>query len=148
MAGRGRARSAEIERARQLLAAGRHAEAHELLVRLTRAAPGDAVAWSLLGQLLQDASRFAEAADALARAVALDPHDVPALTALANARIGLGRPEQALEAFSRSVAANRRRVPPLASPHASFAVFLLRLNRIREAREQLRLASPSEPMIR
>jgi tetratricopeptide (TPR) repeat protein len=139
----------EVDRARRLVAAGRHAEARELLMRLTRVTPKDASAWSLLGRLYQDSSRFAEAAEALERAVALDPHDVPALTARANARIGLGRPTQAREAFERSVAANRRRTPPLASAHASFAVFLLRLNRVSEAREQLRLAlaiAPDDPV--
>ena len=138
-----------VDRARRLVAAGRDAEARELLVRLIWVTFVDAAVWSLLGRLYQDSSRFAEAAEALERAVALDSQDVPALTALANARIGLGRWEQALEAFERSVAANRRRTPPLGSAHASFAVFLLRLNRVSEAREQLRLASaiaPSDPV--
>jgi tetratricopeptide (TPR) repeat protein len=130
--------------------AGRRAEAEQSLRRLTGLAPSDASTWSLLGQLYQDSSRFAEAAEALERALALDPGDVPALTALANARVGLGRAAEALEAFQRSVAANRLRPRPLASAHGSFAVFLLRLNRVDEAREQLRLAraiAPDDPMV-
>jgi tetratricopeptide (TPR) repeat protein len=129
--------------------AGGKTEAEQSLRRLTALAPSDAAAWSLLGRLYQDSSRFAEAADALERALTLDPHDVPALTALANARVGLGREAEALDAFRRSLEANRRRSAPLASAHGSFAVFLLRLNRVEEAREQLRLAraiTPDDPM--
>jgi Flp pilus assembly protein TadD len=133
-------REPELERARRLIEAGAKREAERVLRRLTALSPSDAPAWSLLGRLYQDSSRFAEAADALERALAIDAQDVPALTALANARVGLGRPAEALEAFERSVQANRRRSTPLASAHGSFAVFLLRLDRVAEAREQLRLA--------
>jgi tetratricopeptide (TPR) repeat protein len=133
-------REPELERARRLIEAGAKREAERVLRRLTALSPSDAPAWSLLGRLYQDSSRFAEAADALERALAIDAQDVPALTALANARVGLGRPAEALEAFERSIQANRRRSTPLASAHGSFAVFLLRLDRVAEAREQLRLA--------
>ncbi len=125
--------------------AGATREAEDALRRLTALDPASPAAWSLLGRLYQDASRYAEAASALERAVALDAHDVPALTALANARVGLGRHEEALEAFERAVRVNRRGPAPLASAHGSFAVFLLRLDRVDEAREQIRLAQAIAP---
>ena len=138
-------RDGELDRARRLIVSGAKREAEQALRRLTALAPAEPAAWSLLGRLYQDSSRFAEAADALERAVALDEHDVPALTALANAHVGLGHTAEALQAFERSVRANRRRSAPLASAHGSFAVFLLRLDRVDEAREQLRLATAIAP---
>lgn len=129
--------------------AGRIHDAEKLLRRLTDLAPADAEAWSLLGRVYQDSSRFEEAAGALRHALTLEPQDVHALSALANAQVGLGLHEDAFATFTRSVQVNRRLARPLASTHASFAVYLLRLDRISEAREQLRLAeaiAPDEPV--
>jgi tetratricopeptide (TPR) repeat protein len=129
--------------------AGSEAAAH--LERLVRTDGTDAEAWSLLGRLHQDAQRFGAAAEALERAVRLDTSDVPALTALANAYVGLGRIEMADAAFARAVRTNGRRSKPAAEPHASYAVFLLRVNRREEAEAQTRRAAaidPAHPLVR
>ena len=131
--------------ARVLIAARAASEAAAHLERAVAADPADAEAWSLLGRLYQDAQRFAAAAQALTRAVRLDPADVPALTALANAYVGLGRFDQAGATFARAVTANARRPKPDAEPHASYAIFLLRVNRRDEAEAQARRAAALDP---
>jgi tetratricopeptide (TPR) repeat protein len=131
--------------ARILIAAREPREAATHLDRAVAVDPADAEAWSLLGRLHQDAQRFGPAAQALTRAVRLDPADVPALTALANAYVGLDRIDDADQAFARAVKANAQRPKPDAEPHASYAIFLLRVNRTDEAEEQTRRAAALEP---
>lgn len=129
--------------------AAREAAAH--LERAVADDPADAEAWSLLGRLHQDGQRFGPAAQALARAVQLNAADVPALTALANAHVGLGRMDDADAAFARAVTANALRAKPDAEPHASYAIFLLRVNRPNEADEHARRAAaldPAHPLVR
>jgi tetratricopeptide (TPR) repeat protein len=137
--------------ARVLIAANATTEAASHLERLVRTDGSDAEAWSLLGRLHQDAQRFGVAAPALEHAVRLDASDVAALTALANAYIGLGRIEMADATFARAIRAKGRRSKPDAEPHASYAVFLLRVNRREEAEAQTRRAAaidPAHPLVR
>jgi tetratricopeptide (TPR) repeat protein len=137
--------------ARVLIAAQAIREAAAHLERAVAADPADAEAWSLLGRLHQDAQRFGPAAQALTRAIRLDPSDVPALTALANAYVGLGRIDDADAAFGRAVKANGLRPTPDAGPHASYAIFLLRVNRGDDAEVQARRAvalAPAHPLVR
>lgn len=131
--------------ARALVAGGSATDAVAHLERVTVINPRDAEAWSLVGRLHQDGQRFAVAAGALERAVALDPHDVPALTALANAYVGLGRLEAADDIFARAARRNRERRRPIAEPHASYAIFLLRRNRVAEAESEVRRAATIDP---
>ena len=137
--------------ARVLIAAKETRDAAAHLDRVVALEPADAEAWSLLGRLHQDAQRFGPAAQALTRAVRLDPADVPALTALANAHVGLGRMDDADAAFARAVKANALRPKPDAEPHASYAIFLLRVNRADDAEAQARRAAeldPAHPLVR
>src|SRR5688572_6352139 len=137
--------------ARILIAAQAVREAATHLEHSVAADPADAEAWSLLGRLHQDAQRFGPAAQALTRAIRLDPSDVPALTALANAYVGLGRLDDADAAFGRAVKANELRPTPDAEPHASYAIFLLRVNRGDDADVQARRAlalAPEHPLVR
>jgi tetratricopeptide (TPR) repeat protein len=131
--------------ARILIAARETREATAHLDRAIAINPADAEALSLLGRLHQDAQRFGPAAQALTRAVRLDPADVPALTALANAYVGLGRMDDADAAFARAVKANALRPKPDAEPHASYAIFLLRVNRPDDADAQARRAATLDP---
>ena len=131
--------------ARVLIAAAATRDAAAHLERVVATNPGDAEGWSLLGRLHQDAQRFGAAAQALIRAVQLDPTDVPALTALANAYVGLDRIDDADTAFVRAVNANASRPKPEAEPHASYAIFLLRVNRADDAKAQARRAGALEP---
>jgi len=137
--------------ARVLIAANATSDAATHLERLVRTDGTDAEAWSLLGRLHQDAQRFGEAARALDRAVRLDASDVAALTALANAYVGLGLIEMADATFARAIQTNARRSQPAVEPHASYAVFLLRVNRREEAEAQVRRAAaidPAHPLVR
>jgi enediyne biosynthesis protein E4 len=131
--------------ARVLIAARATSEAAAHLERAVAANPADPEAWSLLGRLHQDAQRFGAAAQALTRAVRLNPADVPALTALANAYVGLDRFEAADATFARAVKANAVRPKPDAEPHASYAIFLLRVNRRDDAEVQARRAAALDP---
>src|SRR3989442_4394419 len=131
--------------ARVLIAAQATREAAAHLERAVADQPDDPEAWSLLGRLHQDAQRYGAAAQALTRAVRLDPADVPALTALANAYVGLGRFDAADATFARAVKANALRPKPDAEPHASYAIFLLRMNRRGDAEAQARRAAALDP---
>ncbi len=137
--------------ARALAASGAASQAVSYLERAVRAAPRDAEAWSLLGRLHQDGQRFPAAARALERALQLNPADVRAATALANAYVGLGRIADADAAFRRAVAANTRAPHPESDVHASYAIFLLRVNRLADAQAETRRGSalgPDTPLLR
>ena len=137
--------------ARVLIAAGATSDAASHLETLVRTDDTDAEAWSLLGRLHQDAQRFGTAAHALERAVRLDADDTAALTALANAHVGIGRLDLADATFARAIRTNGRRSKPTAEPHASYAIFLLRVNRRQEAEAQTRRAAaidPAHPLVK
>jgi tetratricopeptide (TPR) repeat protein len=131
--------------ARVLIAAAATSEAAAHLERVVATNAADAEGWSLLGRLHQDAQRFGVAVQALSRAVRLDPTDVPALTALANAYVGLDRIDEADATFARAVKTNAVRPRPDAAPHASYAIFLLRVNRAEDAEVEARRAAALDP---
>lgn len=125
--------------------------AEETLNTLVKTAPADAEGWSLLGRLYQDSNQYSRAFELLQRALELRPADVLTLTSLANCLVGLGRNDEALTTFRRAATLNQRSSKPFALPHASFAVFLLRLDRLREAREQIMKAAKADdqyPMLK
>ncbi len=129
-----------------LILNGESIKAEKVLAELTRKAPKDAEGWSLLGQLYQKLSRFEEAVKPLQKGVELSRSpDVIGLTALAFTHFALGDPEKAETTYQRAIAANGRLGRPLADPHASFAVFLLRMNRVAQAEEQVKLAEGINP---
>jgi tetratricopeptide (TPR) repeat protein len=127
--------------ARSVAAKGAASEATAYLERAVRVQPEDAEAWSLLGRLNQDAQRFTPAARALERATDLNANDLPAWTALANAYVGLARFDDADGAFRRASEVNARSARPQPDVHASYAIFLLRMNRVADAEIQIRRAA-------
>jgi tetratricopeptide (TPR) repeat protein len=128
-----------------VLLAGHLQHGERLLGRLVELTPGDAEAWSLLGQARVQIGAYSGAMDPLARALRARPGDVPARAALALALVGLGRDADAEKAFEQAVSANALLPRPLAGPHASYAVFLLRLNRPKAAAEQVARAEALDP---
>jgi tetratricopeptide (TPR) repeat protein len=131
--------------AKAFIAAKQNQRAEPCLIRLKELAPRDPEAWSLLGRLYQDDNRFTLALPALQEALRLNPEDVQAESSLAFTLLGMGNPDDALSTYRKAVDLNSRRTHPLVGPHASFAIFLLRLNRIEEARQQIRLAEAIDP---
>jgi enediyne biosynthesis protein E4 len=124
--------------AKAFILSGNMVKAEEVLVELTRKAPADAEGWLLLGQLYQNLNRFEEAIQLLEKGVKLSPSpDVISLTALAFTHFALGNPKQAEETYQRAISENARLNRPLADPHASYAVFLLRMNQVARAEEQV-----------
>ncbi len=131
--------------ARALAASGRRIETERVLKRAIDLASDDAEAWSLLGRLYQDDNRFIDALPALERALSLNPGDVLALTAMAHTQAGLGLNDQAVATYDKAVAYNEHLPRPLPGPPASFAILLLRLNRVEEAAVQARRALAIDP---
>jgi len=131
--------------ARSLAASGESIETERILKTATHLAPDDAEAWSLLGRLYQDENRFVDALPALERALSLNPGDVLALSAMAHAQAGLGRNEEAVAIYQKAVTYNGLLSNPLPGPPASFAILLLRLNRVEEAAMQARRALAIDP---
>jgi enediyne biosynthesis protein E4 len=131
--------------ARSLAASGQKNETEGILTRATRLAPDDAEAWSLLGRLYADENRFIDALPALEKALALNPGDVLALSATGQTQVGLGRNDQAVAIYRKAVAYNEYLSKPLPGPPASFAILLLRLDRVEEAEVQARRALAIDP---
>ena len=131
--------------AKVLILSGQTLEAEPILLELTRQHPSDAEAWSVLGLLYQNRNRFAEAVKPLETAVALNPADVPALNSLGFTYFVLGKTEQAESTFKKAIELNGRLARPLADPYASYGVFLLRMNRVKEAEKYVRKAEQISP---
>jgi tetratricopeptide (TPR) repeat protein len=131
--------------ARSLAASGQKSETEGILKRATRLAPDDAEAWSLLGRLYADENRFIDALPALEKALALNPGDVLALSAMGQTQVGLGANDQAVAIYRKAVAYNEYLPKPLPGPPASFAILLLRLDRVEEAAVQARRALAIDP---
>jgi len=132
--------------AKALILNGESNNAEETLVELTEKAPKDPEGWSLLGQLYQKLGRFQEAVKPLEKGVELSRSpDVIGLTALAFTYFALGDSEKADTVYRQAIAANGRLDRPLPDPHASYAVFLLRMNRVPQAEEQVQAAEKINP---
>jgi enediyne biosynthesis protein E4 len=124
---------------------GQPIDAEARLLELTRLAPKDPEAWSLLGQLYEKQNRFKEALAALERSVKLAPGDVPTLSSLAFTHFAEGNLKEAEKTFRKAVRHNSRQSRPAAGPHASFAIFLIRTHKLSEAREELNRALKIDP---
>ena len=94
---------AQSERARQLMAAGRYAEAVPLYRALAAAAPGNAGLQLNLGMALQLSGADREAVAPLAAAERLDPGSFPAAFFLGAARLRLGQAAAAVAPLSKAV---------------------------------------------
>ena len=131
--------------ARAYIATMQNQRAEPILVGLTARTPDDPEAWQLLGRLYQASNRFGKALPCLERALQLNPKDVQARASLGITYLGLGRHDDALAEYRQAVALNAKLSRPLAWVHASFAIFLLRLNRVDEARAQIERAEAIDP---
>ena len=85
---------------------GNHAEAIKLLDRAVVVNPGNALAFSNRGNVLQDLARYAEALKNYDQAIGLKPDYVEAFTNKGNALRLLGRAEEALACYQRSIELN------------------------------------------
>ncbi len=134
--------------ARACIAAGLKSNGEEILLQLTELAPRDYEVWSLLGRIKTDNNQFTDALLFLREAIRLNPGDVLGWAGLGFAQVGLGLNEQALESYRSAIKLNMQLQKPLASPHASYAMLLLRLDRVEEAEKQIRLALAIDPKSR
>jgi enediyne biosynthesis protein E4 len=130
--------------ARACLLAGRTAEAQSILELLVESKPEDGDAWSLLGRLHENSGRPRTALPALRRALEINRTDVLARVALANAHYSLGNDSEAAAEFEHACRRNQEAPRAVAQAHASYAIFLLRQNRLDQAAAQVRLASALE----
>ncbi len=131
--------------AKTLILAGKTVDAEPILLELTKQYPSDADGWFLLGLLYQNRDRFAEAVKPLETALAFNPGNVPALNSLGFTYFALGKMDQAERTFKKAVEQNGRLTRPLADPYASYSVFLLRMNRVKEAEQYVRKAEQISP---
>jgi len=88
-----------LKKAKSLVAAGKMAEAMELLTRLCQKVPGNADAWFMLGTLYANLKQYPQAADCLRRAVELRPHHTLSYFNLGTALRSMGRVDEAVDAF-------------------------------------------------
>jgi predicted O-linked N-acetylglucosamine transferase (SPINDLY family) len=100
---------AKLTRAQSLAAAGRTAEAIQLLEQVCRKEPRSADAWFIQGTIFGNAGKFRHAIDCLQRATTLNPRHVLAYFNLANALSGQGRFSEAVTALSRALKLEPRR---------------------------------------
>lgn len=126
----------EIEKARELLAAGSIDAAISVLRQVIREQPENPDAHLLLGSALALVPRQTEALAELRRAIELRPSFPPAHNTLGMALARFGQPLAAKEAFSRAVELD----PKFAEAHANLGLVLAQQTRLAEAREHLLLA--------
>lgn len=130
---------AELERARQLHAAGRLAEAVPVYERLIAADPRNADALHLLGVAHLQVGRHAEALSLIDRALAARPAFPEAHNNRGNLLKAMGRPADAAAAYRAAIAAN----PRYAAAHHHLGVALIEMGEfdgaIAACREALRL---------
>ena len=93
---------ARLKKARSLVAAGRTAEALELLTRLCHSVPGNADAWFMLGTLHGNLKHYQQASDCLTQAVKLRPDHALAYFNLGTFLRSMGRMDEALAALARA----------------------------------------------
>jgi tetratricopeptide (TPR) repeat protein len=129
-----------VERAHELLSAGRSAEAAPLLQRALELDPGLAPVHTTLGHVLRELGQPQAAAESCARAIELEPGLAAAHSNLGNALLELGRIAEAEASYRRAL----NLVPDLAEVHSNLAKLLLDAGRVEEsissARRALQLA--------
>ena len=118
-----------LKKAQSLAAAGKAAEAIELLAQLCRMDPRNADAWFMQGTLFGKVNQFEPAAGCLTKAIELRPHHGLSYFNLGTALRGLGRLEEAGEAFASALRIDPGRREIL----RALAAVQLNLGRPREA---------------
>lgn len=113
---------ARIERAKQLEAAGHHAQAEVEARAVLGAEPDSVAALGVLSHALLGQGRAEEAVSAAQEACRLDPHDVNAMLVLSNAATRAGRGELAVTSAERAVSQS----PHDAATHYTLAYALLK----------------------
>lgn len=78
-------------------------DAEALLRRATRLAPGHAMAWTMLGGILQESNRHAESMECYEAALKADPSSAVAWSGIGIAHSHAGDVEKAIEAFERAI---------------------------------------------
>jgi predicted Zn-dependent protease len=140
-----RAQSDELARkshdAKQLMAAGRFADAIPLYQELCRALPANTGLRLNLGLAYHMAGRQAEAVPELERVLKSDPANQPALLSLGVALLDLNQPEKAVGPLEKVVAVQTSNV----EARGMLANALLSLGRSRDAAVQFRTLSASTP---
>ena len=137
---------AQSERARQLMAAGRYAEAVPLYRALAAAAPANAGLQLNLGMALQLSGADREAVAPLASAERLDPGSFPAAFFLGAARLRLGQAAAAVAPLQKAV----RLRPDDAKARSLLAEALLATDRPSQAEphlDTLARLTPSDPAV-
>jgi len=119
--------------------------AEEVLGRLHRLIPKDFETLSLLGRLYQQTNRFDLAVRFLQGAQRASPEDILVQTSLGYVYLGLGNLESASATFKKAVYLSDRSARPLAQAHAAYGIFLLRLNKVKEAEAQIQRALKLDP---
>jgi tetratricopeptide (TPR) repeat protein len=79
-------------------------DAEALLRRAVRLAPGHAMAWTMLGGILQESNRHAESMECYQAAIRSDPSSAVAWSGMGIALSHAGDVEKAVEAFERAIA--------------------------------------------
>lgn len=122
-----------VEDAWDLLAAGKHREAAELLRKIVRTNPSNAEARLLLGSILVEEGNFTDAIPQLKEAVRLQPRSADAHNALAEAYSGAGDAAAARAEWEATV----RLDPRFAPARVSLGLVLLEAGEPDAAGEQL-----------
>lgn len=91
-----------LKKVQSLVAAGKAAEAIELLQRLCRSVPGNADAWFMLGTLYGNLKHYPQACDCLKRAIELRPQHALSYFNHGTVLRNMGRIDEALTEFTRA----------------------------------------------
>ena len=126
----------EMEKARELLAAGSIDAAISVLRQVIHEQPENPDAHLVLGSALALVPRQTEAVAELKRAIELRPSFAVARNTLGVALARFGQPQAAQEAFSRALELD----PKFAEAHANLGLILAQQTQLAEAREHLLLA--------
>ena len=136
--------AARSQRGKELMAAGRYAEAVAVYRELVRATPGNAGLLVNLGMALHLADKDEEAIPQLEAAVRLQPDSVPANLFLGASRLHVGRAAAAVAPLQKAA----RLQPDNLDARSMLAEALLGLGRLAEAEPHLRrltALAPTDP---
>lgn len=110
------------------------------LEELSTAQPQNALFRYWLARLDYDGRKYASAISMLQKVVELDPKMMRAYDLLGLCYDHQGQPQEALHNYSRAVELNRIQAKRSPWPHVDLAIFLISLNRLSEAEQNLREA--------
>lgn len=131
----------EAQRANELMAAGKYAEAIPIYERIAKALPTNPGIQLNLGLAEHMAGREREAIPHLEAALKAQPNQIPALTALAQARLALNEPKLAITPLEKIVAAQ----PQNRDARGMLAAALLDAERFEDAASRYREVSNEDP---